>query len=99
MLSGCLKGLLSTAGTWWLAIFVQVPSSCILEIVVGTGTQQAQILCVHTHFSTIILIPAKSMQTWVFGLYLGQNWTESHDSSCQMKLFDILNKMEWRNIM
>ena len=51
------------------------------------------------HKCTIhVLIPAKSMETWVFGLYLGQNWTKSHDSSCKMKLFDILNKMKWSNI-
>ena len=43
-----------------------------------------------------VLVPPKSMEMWVFGLYLGQNWTKSHDSSCKMKLFDILNKMEWR---
>src|ERR1700691_4605321 len=42
-----------------------------------------------------VLVPPKSMEMCVFGLYLDQNWTKSHDSSCKMKLFDILNKMEW----
>jgi len=60
MISGChldvLKECCAWCRHWWLAIFVQVPSSCTTRIVVGTGTQQAQVVCVLciTHFSTVI---------------------------------------------
>ena len=47
------------------------------------------------HIEHPVCMAPKSMEMYVFKLYLAQNWTKSHDSSCKMKLFDILNKMEW----
>ena len=44
----------------------------------------------------VVLVTTKSMEMWIFWLYLAQNWTKSHDSCCKMKLFEILNKMEQR---
>ena len=43
-----------------------------------------------------VLMSTKSMEMWVFWLYLAENWTKSHNCCCKMKLFEILNKMEQR---
>jgi hypothetical protein len=64
MIPGCHLDVLKDRCTWcmhwWLAIFVQVPSSCISRIVIGRGTQQTQILYV---LCTLTSQPL-SMKVW-----------------------------------
>jgi hypothetical protein len=73
----------------------------LIEDVIGkfelTSEQERAFRIIANHAVTpgSELVTPKSMEMWVFGLYLAQNWTESHYSSCKMKPFDILNKMEW----